>query len=158
MTDTSTSSNFWKSKKLEEMTSEEWESLCDRCGRCCLNKLEMPDGEIFFTDLACSYLDRGTCTCRDYPNRLENVPDCVSLDPSASVYSYSWLPSTCAYRLLDEGKKLSWWHPLVSGSYDTVHEAGISVRGRCSDETGVPIENYESHIIDWIPSCRRESK
>jgi len=140
---------FWKAKSLEEMTPEEWESLCDGCGRCCLNKLEDWDtGEIAWTSVACTLLDEGTCRCRDYTNRTARVPDCVPLTPEA-VRRLTWLPPTCAYRLLAEGKDLRWWHPLVSKDPRTVHEAGISVRGRVVSEDDVEVEAYEAHIVEW---------
>jgi uncharacterized cysteine cluster protein YcgN (CxxCxxCC family) len=121
---------FWKRKKLKEMSREEWESLCDGCARCCLVKLEDEDtGRIHFTSAACKLLDGKTCRCTDYRNRNRRVPDCVRLTPE-NVGTLSWLPRTCAYRLLAEGKDLAWWHPLVSGRAETVREAGISVAGR----------------------------
>ena len=138
---------FWHGRKLEDLTPAEWESLCDGCGRCCLNKLEDEDtGEIHLTRLACGLLDIGSCRCSDYPNRKAKMPDCVQIDPE-KVRSLSWLPSTCAYRLVEEGRDLFWWHPLVSGSPDTVHEAGISVRGFARSETGVKLEAYWKYII-----------
>ena len=121
---------FWRSKPLEAMSDREWESLCDGCGRCCLVKLEDEDtGEIAYTDVGCTLLDSGACRCRNYENRQALVPDCVRLTP-ATVRTLSWLPPTCAYRLLAEGRDLYWWHPLVSGDPETVHAAGISVRDR----------------------------
>jgi uncharacterized protein len=125
---------FWKQKKLNEMSSKEWESLCDGCARCCLVKLEDEDtGRIHFTSAACKLLDGNTCRCTDYRNRSRKVPDCVRLTPE-NVGELSWLPRTCAYRLLAEGKDLAWWHPLVSGRSETVREAGISVAGRTRSE------------------------
>src|SRR5688572_28711526 len=107
------------------MTASEWESLCDGCGRCCLVKLEDEDtGQIDYTDVACTLLDGDSCRCRDYANRQRKVADCVRLTPAA-VRSLSWLPPTCAYRLVAEGQGLPWWHPLVSGDPETVHLAGI---------------------------------
>jgi uncharacterized cysteine cluster protein YcgN (CxxCxxCC family) len=138
---------FWKRKRLDQMTAAEWESLCDGCGRCCLIKLEDADsGEIAHTDIACRLLDLGTCRCTDYVNRHSKVPDCVRLD-AANVGRFGWMPSSCAYRLIAEGKDLAWWHPLVSGDPDTVHRAGISVRGRVVAEgrAGDP----EDHIVTW---------
>ena len=120
---------FWVAKPLAAMTTEEWESLCDGCGRCCLVKLEDQDtGEVHYTDVACTLFGVDSCRCRDYPNRQSIVPDCVRLTPQ-KVSTISWLPDSCAYRLLAEGRELRWWHPLVSGDPDTVHLAGISVRG-----------------------------
>lgn len=140
---------FWRTKSLEEMTPGEWESLCDGCGRCCLHKLEDWDtGEIAWTDVACTLFDEGTCRCTDYANRAARVPDCVQLTPEA-VRRLTWLPPTCAYRLVAEGQDLRWWHPLVSGDPETVHAAGISVRGRVVSEDGVPMEEYEARLVDW---------
>ncbi len=141
---------FWRIKWLEEMTTEEWESLCDGCARCCLVKLEDEDsGKIHFTDLGCKLLDGKTCRCLDYRRRQRRVPDCVKLTPEA-VRKLSWLPVTCAYRVLAEGRELAWWHPLVSGSPATVHEAGVSVRGRvAASEEDLPIEQWPEHIVNW---------
>ena len=121
---------FWRTKSLAEMSAREWESLCDGCGRCCLVKLEDEDtGEVHYTDVACTLFDAGSCRCRDYRRRQHKVADCVRLTPQ-SVPRLHWLPPTCAYRLLDQGRELPAWHPLVSGDPGTVHSAGISVRGR----------------------------
>ncbi|MEJ8571322.1 YcgN family cysteine cluster protein [Microbaculum marinum] len=140
---------FWRTKSLGEMTPAEWESLCDGCGRCCLIKLEDEDtGEIWFTDVACTLLDRDACRCSDYRNRGQRIPDCVALTPER-IGELAWLPPTCAYRLIDEGADLYWWHPLVSGDEDTVHSAGISVRGRTVAESDVPQDELEDRIIDW---------
>ncbi|MEE8334485.1 MAG: YcgN family cysteine cluster protein [Alphaproteobacteria bacterium] len=129
------------------MTRAEWESLCDGCARCCLIKLEDEDtGEIAFTELVCTLLDQGACRCTDYPNRSVRVPDCVTLKPD-NVGELAWMPSTCAYRVLAEGGDLAWWHPLVSGDPETVHKAGISVRGRCIPEDQA--DDPEDHIVTW---------
>ena len=141
---------FWQRKRLADMSNAEWESLCDGCGRCCLVKLEDEDSDdIYFTNVGCRLLDGDTCRCRDYTHRTRKVDDCVRLTPKV-VGEIGWLPPTCAYRLLDEGKDLYWWHPLVSGDPDTVHQAGISVRGRVTDsEDDVPDEQLEKRIVDW---------
>jgi uncharacterized cysteine cluster protein YcgN (CxxCxxCC family) len=140
---------FWRRLALDEMSQQQWESLCDGCGRCCLNKLEDADtGEIYWTEIACRLLDGDTCRCRDYPNRQKKVKDCLALTPE-SVRHLGWLPPTCAYRLVDEGRDLYWWHPLVSGDPDTVHQAGISVRGRTISERGLTVADYEDHLVDW---------
>jgi uncharacterized cysteine cluster protein YcgN (CxxCxxCC family) len=141
---------FWKTKTLGEMSPSEWESLCDGCGRCCLLKLQDEETErVYYTDVSCRLLDSDSCRCKDYENRKEQVPDCVRLTP-AEVQDLGWLPLTCGYRLVRDGKDLAWWHPLVSGSPDTVHEAGVSVRGRVfGDETQVPLEEIEDRIVSW---------
>lgn len=140
---------FWKDKGLAELSESEWEALCDGCGRCCLNKLEDIDtGEIAFTILACALLDADSCRCSDYPNRFQRVPDCLRLTPQ-TVADFAWLPPTCAYRLVAEGRDLYWWHPLVSGTPETVHLAGVSVRGRVVSEEGIPVEAYEDFVADW---------
>ncbi|HEY7385052.1 MAG TPA: YcgN family cysteine cluster protein [Beijerinckiaceae bacterium] len=141
---------FWRAKSLEMMTGPEWESLCDGCGRCCLVKLEDEDtGQIEYTDVACTLLDGDSCRCRDYPNRQGKVADCVRLTPAA-VRSLSWLPPTCAYRLVAHGQDLPWWHPLVSGSAETVHSAGISVRGRTAGpEEDFSLDELVERAVDW---------
>jgi uncharacterized cysteine cluster protein YcgN (CxxCxxCC family) len=146
---------FWKTKTLAEMSRPEWESLCDGCGRCCLNKLEDEDtGRFHHTRAACKLLDIETCQCTDYHNRARRVPDCVTLT-AANVGALGWLPATCAYRLLDEGKPLPWWHPLVSGSRETVIEAGISVRDHAYPETGITVDQLVDHI--WkLPKAKRK--
>jgi uncharacterized cysteine cluster protein YcgN (CxxCxxCC family) len=150
---------FWKTKTLEEMSGAEWESLCDGCGRCCLNKLEDEDtGKIYYTHISCKLLDANLCACKDYPNRSDQVPDCVRLTPD-NVRSLSWLPLSCGYKLAAEGRDLYWWHPLISGDPDTVHEAGVSVRGRvvASEET-VPDAELEGHIVSWPAQLPRKAK
>lgn len=138
---------FWETKTLEAMTAAEWEALCDGCGRCCLNKLEDEDtGEIVLTRLACALLDIGKCRCSDYPNRFAKMPDCINLTPE-KVRSLSWLPASCGYRRVKEGRGLAWWHPLVSGDAETVHQAGISVRSFARSETGVREPNFVRYII-----------
>ena len=141
---------FWRVKSLEEMNPEEWESLCDGCARCCLVKLEDEDsGEIHFTDIGCTLLDARSCRCRDYPRRSRRVPDCVTLTPT-EVRSLGWLPVTCAYRLVADGKDLFPWHPLVSGSPNSVHDAGISVRGRVfASEDDLAQEIWPKRIVTW---------
>jgi len=140
---------FWQAKPLSAMTEAEWESLCDGCGKCCLVKLEdVATGDIKFTDVTCRLLDAGTCRCRDYPNRQSHVPDCVRLSPD-SLAELTWMPDTCAYRLLYEGEDLPWWHPLLSGDPETVHLAGMSVRGRVVPETAVRERDLPRHIVEW---------
>ena len=138
---------FWKQKSLKELSVDEWESLCDGCGKCCLHKLENEDtAEVFYTEVACSLLDIGKCRCTNYHKRTLLVHDCVKLT-AANLCKIPWLPATCAYRLIDEGKDLYWWHPLVSGDPETVHQAGISVRNRAIDEPKA--RNLENHIVSW---------
>ena len=141
---------FWREKQLWQMTPEEWESLCDGCGKCCLLKVEFEDtGEIEPTSVACRLMDAETCRCGDYENRRDHVPDCIDLT-KADLRSLTWLPSTCAYRLIDEGKPLQWWHPLLSGDPKMVHEAGISVRNKTMSEDDLADEMDLIHyIIDW---------
>lgn len=144
---------FWKTKTLEEMSPAEWESLCDGCGKCCLAKLEDEDtGEIHWTSVGCRLFDAANCRCADYANRLAKVPDCVKLTPQ-KVRTLSWLPATCGYRLVAEGRDLHAWHPLVSGSAESVHEAGMSMRGRISAlETELDdVEDYFDHLLDVEP-------
>jgi uncharacterized protein len=143
-------SQFWRTKTLEEMTSEEWESLCDGCGRCCLVKLEDEDtAQIHYTDVACTLFDEQTCRCSDYHNRQKKVADCVRLTPQ-EVRTITWLPQTCAYRLLAEDKPLFDWHPLISGRAESVVEAGISVKGRISGhEEEFSQEDLIERIVEW---------
>ncbi len=147
---------FWRTKTLAEMSRAEWESLCDGCGRCCLHKLRDDEtGEVEFTNVACRLLDTGTARCRDYTNRKSRVPDCVKLTPKR-LETVDWLPPSCAYRRLHEGKDLPVWHPLRSGRAESVAEAGASVAGRCIDERDAgPLEH---HVTDWpgqLPRQRR---
>ena len=154
---------FWRRKSLEEMTDSEWESLCDGCGRCCLNKLEEEgnDADTYYTDVGCRLLNGETCRCKDYAHRLEQVEDCVQLTP-ASLKTINWLPPSCAYVLVAKGRDLYWWHPLVSGDPETVHAAGVSVRGRMSaTEETVPDEDLEDYIVSWpqkLPKAARRRR
>ena len=138
---------FWKHKALGEMTRAEWESLCDGCAKCCLAKLQDVDSDaLVFTNVACRLLDLDTCRCKNYAKRRRYVPTCERLTP-ANVAAFDWLPSTCAYRLIAEGKDLPRWHHLVSGDPDLVHRGGHSVCGKVVSETEAgPIEH---HIVDW---------
>ncbi len=140
--------SFWKTKKLPEMTTEEWESLCDNCGKCCLHKLEDEDsGEIVFTSVACKLINLTTCRCTRYNERTQLVPECLNLKQN-DFTQYHWLPSTCAYRLLNEDKELPAWHPLVSGSTTSVKKAGVSIRSYAIKESMAV--NLEDHVIEWL--------
>ena len=141
---------FWKTKTLAEMSPAEWESVCDGCGKCCLISLQDEDtDEILLTDVHCKLFDGATALCSDYPNRKRFVPDCVILKPE-TVAELTWMPRTCAYRLLHEGKPLPDWHHLVSGSVQTIHEAGWSVQGATlSEETVAGEEALLARITVW---------
>jgi hypothetical protein len=142
--------NFWETIPMEEMTARQWESLCDGCGRCCLEKLEDEDtGEVFYTSVACRFLDIQTCRCTVYGGRATRAPECLFLTPG-KAREVAWLPATCAYRLLTEGKKLKWWHPLVSGDPETVHQAGISVRDKIISARHIDPDCLDAYIIDGL--------
>lgn len=139
---------FWEEKTLEDLSPSEWESLCDGCGKCCLYKIEDADsGEIQFTNVACRLLDSKTCRCSDYKRRKKFVRDCQILTPK-KVRSLPWLPQTCAYRIVAEGRPLPAWHPLVSGNPNSVHKAGVSVKGRIVSEDQV--KNLDDFVVEWI--------
>ena len=139
---------FWKRIALSEMNREQWESLCDGCAKCCLLKLEDEETrDIYFTNVVCDLLDTETCRCTRYAERSVLVPSCVTLTPTDLSDPY-WLPATCAYRLLAEGKELPAWHPLVSGSSETVGLSGNSIRGRVVRESQA--DELEYHLIDWV--------
>ena len=143
----SVAADFWLKKPLKDLSLEEWELLCDGCGKCCLHKLENDvDGLVYYTDVSCRLLNTDTCRCRDYEHRMKEVPDCLQLNAD-NLPEIDWLPATCAYRLLFEGKPLPAWHPLVSGDPNSVHHAGISVQGRCVSETEV--DDLEDHVVIW---------
>ena len=150
---------FWKRKRLAEMTRAEWESLCDGCGRCCLNKLEEEGtGYVYFTDVGCRLLDGETGRCRDYRQRQKEVVDCIKLT-AKNVPGVNWLPPTCGYKLIAQGRDLYWWHPLISGDPETVHQAGISVRGRLgANEVDVPDDELEKHIVHWPLKIPKKAK
>jgi uncharacterized protein len=144
---------FWKTKTLAEMSAAEWESLCDGCGKCCLSKIEDEDtAEIFYTSVICRLFDEGTCRCTDYANRSIKVPDCVTLDVE-NITELSWLPKTCAYQLVMDGKDLYPWHHLVCGDPEEVHRRGISVRGKITavETELLESEDYFPHILDREP-------
>lgn len=142
--------DWWNTLSLAELTTRQWESLCDGCAKCCLHKLEDEDtGEVFYTRVRCRYLDEQNCRCSDYANRSVLMPNCIKLHPG-ELDELHWLPSTCAYRLRAEGKPLPGWHPLVSGNTESVHEAGISIRGRAVSDEYVHPDGYDEHIVHWV--------
>ena len=138
---------FWKHKKLEQMSKEEWEALCDGCGKCCLNKIEIK-GKVHFTNAYCRFLDCQSCLCKIYEHRFEVVKDCRDINLEAVREQPRWLPKTCAYWLLDNGFDLPDWHPLITGKAASVSEAKMSLSDReLINETKV--KDYEDHIVDW---------
>lgn len=140
---------FWERVPLDKMTPAEWEALCDGCGKCCLNKLEDADtGEVWFTRIACRLFDDASCQCSNYQIRKRIVPECVVLTPDTLDQIAYWMPASCAYRRLNEGRGLADWHPLISGDPETVHAAGISIRGQTLGEFEIPEEDWEDYIID----------
>jgi uncharacterized cysteine cluster protein YcgN (CxxCxxCC family) len=139
---------FWQQKGLEALSPEEWESLCDGCAKCCMNKLEDPQsGEIHYTNVVCNLLDLQTCQCADYPNRSIRVPECVTLTPQ-HARELNWMPATCAYRLLASGKDLPTWHPLVTGNRLSMLRAGQHICGRVIHEKDAG--QLEHHLITWV--------
>lgn len=137
---------WWETVPLRAMTRDQWESLCDGCGKCCMHKLEDDDtGEIFLTSVGCRLLDGATARCKDYANRKRHVPDCVRLTPDR-LEELDWLPSSCAYKRIHRGQGLADWHPLVTGDPESTHKAGMSVRGRVISEDEVG--DLEDYIID----------
>jgi len=141
--------NFWEFKSFKEMTADEWESLCDGCGRCCLFKLEEDEtSRVFYTGVACRHLDLETCLCVCYENRRRVLPECIVLTPDR-VDEFQWLPATCAYRRICEGKGLAAWHPLVSGNRETVHQSNVSVRDKAISEKYVDTEHLEAYVLDF---------
>jgi uncharacterized cysteine cluster protein YcgN (CxxCxxCC family) len=140
---------FWETVPMDRMNRAEWEALCDGCGKCCLNKLEDEEtGEVTLTRLACRLLDDESCLCSQYPIRHQFVPECIVLTPKTLRDNLYWLPQTCAYRLVVEGRPLYPWHPLISGKPETVHAAGVSVRGLTIPEFEVGEDDWEDHIIE----------
>jgi uncharacterized cysteine cluster protein YcgN (CxxCxxCC family) len=140
---------FWKRFPLEELSRAEWEALCDGCAKCCLIKLEdEATGEVAYTDIACRLLDLGTCRCGNYALRKQLVAACVVLTPQNLDQVLPWMPRTCAYRLVHEGRGLEPWHPLLSGDAASVHRAGVSLRGRMLPEYDVAEEDWPDHVIE----------
>lgn len=154
-----TAAPFWKTKRLEEMTDAEWESLCDGCGRCCLHKLRDEATDVLlFTRVACRLLDLETGRCKDYAHRRSRVPGCVRLTPRR-LKKIDWLPPTCAYRRLAEGLDLPPWHPLITGDPESVVRAGVSVAGRVITESKTI--DLENHVVAWpgrMPTRRARRK
>ncbi len=141
---------WWHDKTLAELSPTEWEALCDGCAKCCLHKLEDEDhGEVVYTRVRCRQLDEISCRCSDYPNRSVLVPNCIRLEPG-NIREFHWLPGTCAYRLRAQGERLADWHPLISGNANSVHRAGISIRGRCVSEDYVHPDGFDEHIVYWV--------
>ena len=137
---------FWETIPLERMNREQWESLCDGCGLCCLIRFEDVDsGEVIPTRVHCRLLDAATCSCSNYPGRKREVPDCISLTP-ALIPRLGWMPKSCAYRRLHEGRGLADWHPLISGDPERVHRAGVSVRGQTISESEL---EHEDDMVDY---------
>jgi uncharacterized cysteine cluster protein YcgN (CxxCxxCC family) len=138
---------WWENKLLTEMSREEWEQICDHCAKCCLHKLEdEDDGTVYYTDVACSLLDSGSCQCTDYQNRRTLVPDCLQLTPE-NLDQIQWMPPSCSYRVLKEGRQLADWHHLLSGDKNTIHESEKSIKGKYIDETQV--DDLQEHVVEW---------
>ena len=140
---------FWEKKRIDTLSPAEWEALCDGCGKCCLNKLEDEDtGEVALTNVACRLFDDATCRCAQYDIRHQFVPDCIVLKPGNIADNLYWMPATCAYRLVYEGKPLFDWHPLISGTAQSVHDAGVSIQNATVPEFEIPEDDWEDHIIE----------
>ena len=139
--------SFWQTKTLDELSKDEWESLCDGCALCCMVKLEDEDsGEVHHTAMVCNYLDLDTCRCTDYARRHTNVPDCVVLTPERAR-EFTWLPKSCAYRSMAEGRGLPDWHPLLGGN---PHDVDVSVMGKVVHEETVHPDDQEEMIVKWV--------
>lgn len=144
--------SFWQQVPLTLMSREQWESLCDGCAKCCLVKLQDEDSdEVFYTNVSCKLLHQESCRCKDYVHRFERVEECLKLT-AESVGAMEWLPDTCAYRLVYEGKELPAWHPLISGDPLSVHKAGQSVKGKIVSQENVHEDALEDHIVFWVHS------
>lgn len=141
---------FWETKTLAEMSVTEWESLCDGCARCCMIKLQDEDTEqIIHTSAVCHLLDQQACQCTAYRQRHERVPDCIPFS-AGIVQELAWLPRSCAYRRVAEGRGLADWHPLVSQDPESVHRAGVSVRGKVISEAQVDDQDLEDMVVHWV--------
>lgn len=142
---------FWEHLELDELTAEEWEALCDGCGRCCLLKLQDEDtDELHYTCLSCRFLETGEAACTVYPDRFSNQPECLNVTPALVRQHADWLPSSCAYRRVAEGRGLADWHPLISGNVDSVRLAGISVANKVLSEDSVPEEDQQEFVVRWV--------
>ena len=141
--------NFWETKNLIDMNENEWESLCDKCGKCCVIKLEDFDTqEVHYTNVSCKLLCEKSASCKDYENRKSIVPDCIILSPD-NLKDLKWMPKTCAYKLLNEGKNLPYWHPLLSGNDKEIVNSGNSVKNRVTNENEIKIKNLPDYIFNW---------
>lgn len=140
---------FWERKPIDRLNDAEWEALCDGCGKCCMNKLEDEDsGDVVLTNVACRLFDDTTCRCAQYPIRHQFVPDCIVLKPGNIKDNLYWMPETCAYRLVFEGRPLFDWHPLISGTPDTVHLASVSMQSATVPEFEIPEDDWEDYVIE----------
>ena len=141
---------FWETKSLDRMTNDEWESLCDGCGGCCLHKLVNDEtGDVFYTRVACRLLNAESGRCERYADRFSEVADCLDVRRMRSA-ELAWMPNICAYRRIAEGKSLPGWHPLLSGDPASVTSAGVSVAGRTISEEHADLDNLEAEIIEWV--------
>lgn len=141
---------FWKTKTLFEMNKDEWEMLCDGCGKCCLQQLEDEStGQLVFTDIACDLFDQQHCSCTDYENRTSRVPNCMSLDVNNVVQAAEFAPPSCAYRLLALGEELPSWHPLRQGDRTLMHEQGLSAKNRCRSMNSIEQDKIEDYVVSW---------
>jgi len=142
---------FWETKSLDQLSDQQWESLCDGCAQCCLQKLEdMDTREVYVTQISCGLLDLKTCQCTDYQNRSELVPTCITMKPK-DARDIKWMPSTCAYRLLAEGQDLPQWHPLISGRKESVMEADVSIKDKAISENDVAESDWPDYIVERLP-------
>ena len=140
---------FWEIKNLIDMNENEWESLCDKCGKCCVIKLEDFDTqEVHYTNVSCKLLCEKSASCKDYKNRQSIVSDCIILSPD-NLKDLKWMPETCAYKLLNEGKKLPYWHPLLSGNDKDIVNSGNSVKNRVTNENKIKIKDLPDYIFNW---------
>ncbi len=140
---------WWDKKRLSELTQSEWEQLCDHCGKCCLLKLEDEEsGDVYYTDVACKLMNANDCTCSQYAERQKLVPDCLKLTKE-NLEQISWMPLSCAYRRIMEGRGLPVWHHLVCGDKSEVHRQGYSVVGKFVYEDDVDSADIEERIVEW---------